>query len=297
MIFGWFSNPHRRKGFIDVGLKAVNLLAPLPFAADTLVTGDRKAGVRVLGNELALRLTGLAKHPLRVIVYLDAKIADAEQFGMEIQETLQQKATIFVVDRIDAREVEEHRSSKASVSDDAIIGYTEDQSFATHFLEVMRQLRNEGASKRTLTSVLVSEQSSQAAFDAVLDARAVLAKRALFPALDPRTCRSVVWERTGDSRMAAASERWRQELVGVIASLESGAEPDAEWSYNRDPSLRPQAQALWYLSQPFFVAEPYTGLKSAWIDSHEAEVQIQEIFSGKHRSRPLSDFLLKNQVR
>ena len=48
-----------------------------------------------------------------------------------------------------------------------------------------------------------------------------------------------------------------------------------------------------FLSQPFFVAEQFTGTKGEYVPLAETIRSFKEIFEGKHDSKPENDFYMK----
>jgi len=51
-----------------------------------------------------------------------------------------------------------------------------------------------------------------------------------------------------------------------------------------------------FLSQPFFVAEPFTGLKGKYVDIKDTIRGFQEILDGKHDNLPEQAFYLVGTI-
>ena len=75
-----------RTEFLDTGLKAVDLLAPLPINGTTLVTGDPRSGDATLHNELMFRFLHHPNRDCQVMQFYDQALSDLQTRVTETEE-------------------------------------------------------------------------------------------------------------------------------------------------------------------------------------------------------------------
>ena len=131
-----------------------------------------------------------------------------------------------------------------------------------------------------------------------LDATTVLsrkiAEKGIYPAVDPLDSNSRVLEPTvvGDEHYATAREVQRvlqkyKDLQDIIAILGMDELSD------EDKQVVARARKIEkFLSQPFFVAEQFTGLAGKYVSKEDTVRGFQEILSGKHDDLPEQAFYL-----
>ena len=125
-----------------------------------------------------------------------------------------------------------------------------------------------------------------------------LAELAIYPAIDPLDSRSTILtpEVVGKDHYFVASEVQKilqryKDLQDIIAIL--GMEELSE----EDKLIVARARKIQkFLSQPFFVAEQFTGRKGKYVSLEETILGFKEIIEGKHDSKPESSFYMKGNI-
>ncbi len=87
----WASNALLGNGLgkmtvIPTGLRGIDLFVPLPVGGDILLTGDPRAGARVLGNELVYRMANLPEQPTVPLVFFDPNLPQFDAARQELIE-------------------------------------------------------------------------------------------------------------------------------------------------------------------------------------------------------------------
>jgi len=120
--------------------------------------------------------------------------------------------------------------------------------------------------------------------DAMLILSRRLAEQAIWPCLDPLRCRSRRLD--ADAAQTELAEGVRT-LLQRYDTLQFS--PEAAL-HALSPEERQEVQrarkALWFLSQPFFVAEPYTRKPGAFVSSEEAVRGFADILAGRYDTAP-----------
>jgi F-type H+-transporting ATPase subunit beta len=157
--------------------------------------------------------------------------------------------------------------------------------------------RTASSDSNGLTSCVVTEAEHSLNYDARIISSRIIAQEGVYPALDVRL--------TSPSKNAAQAMTANQRQVchtlidslkRLLEDLSPGALRDPNWKFNSDPSLRPTVQALRFLSQPYFTAEIYTGLKSAFVPTKQTTQSFKWILDGKFREASPSLFVFKNEL-
>jgi len=125
-----------------------------------------------------------------------------------------------------------------------------------------------------------------------------LAQQGLFPAVDPLDSTSTMLDAAivGQEHYDVAREvqrvlqRYRdlQDIIAILGMDELGDE-DRQTVYRARKIQR-------FLTQPFFVAETFTGTPGAYVSRAETVAGFREILDGKHDDKPESAFLLKGRI-
>lgn len=127
--------------------------------------------------------------------------------------------------------------------------------------------------------------------DATLILSRRLAEQAIWPCLDPLRCRS----RRLDGNAA------RKELAGGVRALlqryytlQFSLEDVALHALSPEErqAIQRARRALWFLSQPFFVAEPYTQKPGVFVSSEEAVRGFADILAGRYDAAPQGAFTM-----
>jgi len=125
-----------------------------------------------------------------------------------------------------------------------------------------------------------------------------LAEIGIYPAVDPLDSSSTILDPNivGQEHYEVAREVQRvlqryKDLQDIIAIL------GMEELSGDDRALVARARKLQkFLSQPFFVAEQFTGVAGAYVPLSETIRSFKEILEGKHDSKPESEFYLKGAL-
>ncbi len=125
-----------------------------------------------------------------------------------------------------------------------------------------------------------------------------LAELAIYPAVDPLDSRSTILtpEIVGEKHYSVASEVQKtlqryKDLQDIIAIL--GMEELAD----EDKLIVSRARKIQkFLSQPFFVAEQFTGREGKYVSLKDTIQGFKEIIDGKHDNEPELSFYMKGSI-
>lgn len=160
---------------------------------------------------------------------------------------------------------------------------------AQHWQEVTGEI-TAGSTNIAICFLPVADPISGAFVDAFpsLTATLVLSRRlaeqAIWPSLDPLYCRSPRREKVeAGSEQALLAAEVRQ-LLGDYYALQfpAGAEGRRTLSRAEQQRIQRARKALRLLSQPFFVAEPYTGKPGVFVTSEEAARSFRNLLAGSY---------------
>ncbi len=281
---------------IETGLRAIDLLAPLPAGGDVLITGDPKSGVRLLGTELAVRLATLPAKPFHTIVYLDPTLPEADKVLAEFAEASPALTSVFLVREVTSSDLSSHRAARSGQTRDAVMAVATSPRFVHGFRQAVRFERSK-TDAGALTALVACEERLPGPFDVTLTCSRAIAAEAIFPALDTRmTVSSASSDRGLGDRHRKTADEVRFAVSEVIENLREGAINDETWFFNTDPGGRAAVQLLCYLSQPYFVAEPYTGLKAAFIPVADTLSGFEAILGGRLANIQPGSFRFRNSL-
>jgi hypothetical protein len=275
------------------GLKAVDLFAPIPLGGDILISGEPKAGARVLGSEMSFRLANHPRGGMHVTVFLDSAIEDAAAYQAEFKESVSGSVELVTVAAVTPADILKHLGS-ASPLGSGVVGITKNESFVTGFRSAVTSARGSGAESKKITSLVVTEGIAPSGFDARIMLIRALAVEGIYPPLDVQGSTSSVL--AAAPRQKAVAELAKTQIGDLVRSLQPGAFKDPNWVYNQDPQKHPAAQAARFVSQPYFVAEPYTGLKSAYVSIGQIIDEFGKILAGGYNQQPLTSFYMRNET-
>jgi F-type H+-transporting ATPase subunit beta len=134
--------------------------------------------------------------------------------------------------------------------------------------------------------------------DATITLERSLAEQALFPAVDPLTSSStsLTPDVVGEEHYQTAREVLRtlqryKDLQDIIAILgmEELSEEDKR-TVNRARKIQR------FLTQPMFVAEPFTGSPGRYVKREDTVKGFQEILEGNHDDKPETAFYMKGTI-
>lgn len=277
---------------LPTGLKAVDVLAPLPRGGTILVTGEPKAGSRLLGMELAVRLTHGSAAVRQLSVFLDSAAPDASGYKQEFLASAPGSGDLFDVDHVDADRLRQRRPLDPADAGDVVIAVSGHEAFAASFLRAVETERK-ARGRQVLTALLVTEGPAEYGFDARLFASRLLAARALYPALDPRHSVSSALGAVSREHRGVA-DRVRSRIAAMLAEATADSFDDQRWTYIAAAAQRPALQALMFMSQPYFSAEAYTGLTGDYVALDAALDAFDAILAGEFAEVPPVRFQLQN---
>jgi RNA polymerase sigma factor (sigma-70 family) len=169
----------------------------------------------------------------------------------------------------------------------------------THWQEVNAEITT-GNRNIAIVYLPVADPLSQELMDGLsnLDTTLVLARRlaeqAIWPCLDPLMCRSRLLEGMGANSEQANVATGIRQLLRNYYRLQFSL--DAEAHRMLSPEERQQVVrarlALRFLSQPFFVAEPYTRRPGAYVTPEEAIRGFADILAGRYDTAPRDEFYM-----
>src|SRR5687767_6044164 len=134
--------------------------------------------------------------------------------------------------------------------------------------------------------------------DAYINLSRPISEKGIYPAIDPLTSTSTVLDRriVGDEHFDVAREVQRtlqryKDLQDIIAIL--GMD---ELSEEDKVSVSRARRLQRFMSQPFFVAEQFTGRPGAYVELKETVRGFGEILEGKHDQLPEQAFFMAGKI-
>lgn len=125
-----------------------------------------------------------------------------------------------------------------------------------------------------------------------------LASLGIYPAIDPLLSSSaaLTTDIVGDEHYATANavkqtlQRYKdlQDIIAILG-IEELSEDDKQTVYRARKLEK-------FLSQPFFVGEPFTGVKGQYVSREETVRGFKEIVEGKHDDKPEQAFYMKGSI-
>jgi F-type H+-transporting ATPase subunit beta len=125
-----------------------------------------------------------------------------------------------------------------------------------------------------------------------------LASLGIYPAIDPlqSTSAALTPEIVGEEHYKVANQvkqvlqRYKdlQDIIAILG-IEELSEDDKQTVYRARKLEK-------FLSQPFFVGEPFTGLKGQYVSREETVRGFKEIVEGKHDDKPEAAFYMKGSI-
>jgi F-type H+-transporting ATPase subunit beta len=298
LIIGLRRILRRPSGIVDTGLKAVDLLVPLPIGGDVLVSGEPRAGARLLGTELAYRLANMPRNAFRVVIYLDSELAEIEAICKEMQEALPSVKTIFVTTQVTAQDIRDQRKLPSMLGRDAIFAISNEERFVQLFEQAIKSERETAEAAASLTTFTVTETNVANGFDATFFASRLLAKEGIYPAMDVRHSSSTASSDTSiKPKRRRVADAVRRALIEVMENFVPGAMGDATGSFQNDPSKRAGIQLLWFLTQTYFIAAPYTGGKPDYVPLDATVSDFEKILAGRCVNDAIGTIKYRNQLQ
>ena len=282
---------------IHTGVRAIDLFAPIPCGGDVLISGDPKAGTKVLGKELAVRLMNTSNDSFRVIIYLDEEITEVEAQALELKELMPSLKNIYVTNSIGYNDLSQLLSQPTSCAKDAVIACSDRSSFVHFFREAIIQSRNTSGSRRSLTSFVYGDDIREGTYDAKIISNRLLAQQGIYPAFDTlRSSSSASADKLFSRKRIAVAKAAKDAIDTVFAAIYADALGDPNWIFNSDPSKRSAAQMMRFMSQPLFVAEPYTGMKAEYLTIEATVKDFMRLIANELLELPPAGLLYKNHL-
>jgi F0F1-type ATP synthase beta subunit len=284
---------HSRNSHIWTGLRTIDVFVPIARGQSVLVSGDEKAGARVLGTELMYRLIHHPDENFHVLYYVDSTLGDLEDWKKELQTTLPKLASYQIVSGVNSDAlVQAIRGGSAKQV--AVFALSFQQSFLDSFHRAIDQARTELQARKNITSFAISElcRSNSTSINIIVSRD--LATAAIYPAIDIEQSNSVLNANVSQNRRLRIAATVKLMASEVMKDLYPEAVNDPQWQYNSDSTLRPALQALLFHSQPLFVATPFTGMQAVFVKEHDAIADYERIAAGSLNALPNASFRFKN---
>lgn len=277
-------------GMIETGIKALDLLAPVIKGGRTGLVARPGTGQMVLLAELLHRLK---KQGYTSIFWKPAE--DAAGTGEVLQEA----------DYV-CRSAEEVLQKLHEIPGKEEIVLAADRSvvLSGEFDELMEG--QDASNSRSITTILVDitgdavdDETPYGPLDTFLRFDAELTTRGLFPAIDPVASTSVILEGAQlepphvwvQQQTRKLMRRYR-ELRPLVLFRGIDKLPESEKiMYRRGERLEA------YLSQPFYIAEPYTGKKAEWIPLPETLEDVGKIVNGGADHIPVDELTFAGRIK
>jgi F0F1-type ATP synthase beta subunit len=232
----------RRLTFLETGIKAVDLLCPVVAGGSVAIAGDAGAGKLVLVQELARRLANLRGG---VGVFAFVRIAE-KPWARSVAGAME------------------------------VLAMPPDLTFV---------LQPENEDHNDLDELPV---------DTLIVVSRTQAEHRIYPAIDPLRSRSTFLTSTTATRSATARARVVHRIpTGRSHAAIASAVRDAIGRLGGDTSLEQIAKSddsqtrralmlQLYMSQPFFTAQPFTGVAGEWVSRRDTLRMCREILNGRH---------------
>lgn len=134
--------------------------------------------------------------------------------------------------------------------------------------------------------------------DATIALERSIAEKGLYPAVDPLVSTSCIldplvvgWEHYTTARETQQVLQRYRDLKDIIAILGI-----AELSEDDQLAVSRARKIERFLSQPFFIAEQFTGVKGCYVPRQETVKGVREILDGKHDHLPESAFMMVGTI-
>ena len=278
------------KGMIETGIKTLDLFAPVARGGTIGIVAGPHSGQMVMLAELmrrfrTQRFATVFWKPAAASVGIDDVAGESEFTCLSFEEVWRTIAAC-------ARRAE------------VVLGADRSVVLSGELLRLNEKLEAEGI--RTVTTILVDtggtaidEELPYGPLDTSLKFDADLAARGLYPAVDPVASVSVILEEappgsahlTVQQRARKLLRRYRELRPLVAAGLADRLPGQDLKQVHRGERLEA------YLSQPFFVAEPYTGKPGAWVPLQDALEDVKRILDGGADHMTVDELKFAGRIR
>jgi F-type H+-transporting ATPase subunit beta len=278
------------RGMIETGIKVLDLLAPVVRGGTVGIVAGPHTGQLVMLAELMHRFR---KQGFAAIFWKPAQTSPG------IDEVVQEsEATCHTLKQVFEKIAQSSGRGEAVLGADRSIVQS-GELFALH-----EKLQSEGI--RTVTTILVDtgwtaidEELPYGPLDTYLKFDAELTTRGLYPAIDPVASTSVILEgaQPGSAHLTVQQQarkllRRYRELRPLAANGRADKLPESELEqYRRGERLEA------YLSQPFYIAEAYTGKPGAWVSLQDTLEDVRRILNGEADHLEVGELKFAGRIR
>jgi F-type H+-transporting ATPase subunit beta len=272
-----------RTGMLETGIKSVDLLAPLVRGGVAGLIARPGVGQLVLLAEL-LRTLRVQRGFATVLWLPDESESESKSEKTALTEELLVEASSNITDR----DAVHTRIAELRADQDVFVVAERRRALSGDLLQLRTRLDEAGA--RPVTFALYdasgeapdSEGAPFGPLDTLWHLDLDLAARHLYPAVDPIASTSTLLEsgqveatHLGLAQRARRLLRRYREWRAVVALRGlNHLPPDEQITYRRGERLEA------FLTQPFFVAEPFTKRPGAWLPLHETLTDVRSVFDG-----------------
>jgi F0F1-type ATP synthase beta subunit len=286
---------------LKTGLKAIDILAPIPKNRDTLLVGTPGTGSSLMIEELAIRLSKFANQ--KVLVLLDQYHQDLG--GEELISSIEKRfagdsdrpVQLQIIDGETLKLTLSNAGIKSPLSSDTVIIICSNlEGRIQHIRRAIDAIRNnsKGSNPRSLTTIVVSGEVVFGDYDSQIFLNRKLAALGIYPAIDPRRSKALNKSLTLEARHESILAKLRPLLVELYEEYDADMGSSERDSFESSADNLIGLQASKYLSQPQVVAESFTDLKSKFVDYDETLKVFEEILAGRHTEKPHYLFYLLN---
>lgn len=272
-------------GMIETGIKCLDLFAPLVRGGTIGLVARPNMGQLVLLQELMRRLkqqegASVFWTPKQTVTGVEDVSGEAEAVCRTLQETVQ-------------------AVSRLRADRDVLLGADREVVLSGEWFELREQLQEAGARHVTLVLVdtrgeAVDEESPYGPLDTLWRFDMGLIAQGFYPAIDPVSSASVLSEGAYlDTAYLSIQHRARKLLrryreLRALVQARSNTKGQAQ-APDPEKFALPEAEAAVYrtgerleafLTQPFYVAEPFTGRAGEWVPLSDTLEGVRRILDG-----------------
>ena len=294
---------------LPTGIKVIDLLAPLRLGGKTSLFATQTGSGKIV--QLGELIRRLALHNGTRTVFLSAEVISQEEVRdwlLQLLETDYREAMTLLM----AASAESHAQQKYLAQAGLTLAeYWRDTAqcdvllvIDTHHLPVtiIQSVQERlGAKANHRISILFygdDDKAKAMPIDTSISFDSNRAKQGLYPAFNLTQLRSSLLtpEVVGQAHVNTAQET--QDLLQAYQSLEAKYEAEgmAALSPSEQDIARRARRLSRFLTQPFFVAEQYTGRPAEFVPLAETIKACQEILSGQHNQVPEEAFMFSGTM-
>ncbi len=177
-----------------------------------------------------------------------------------------------------------------------LFAFSGDPAFVREFFRSCAVWRS-AAMATTLTAVSVGEGAAEGRSGTVLYCSRAMAEKGIYPAVDASMSEASGLNRaTVPQDFARISSEVRASVGHALANLPPGPVTNMGELAQANPAWRAALQALCFLGQPYFVAEPYTGMAGDIVPLKETLASFAAILAGRYAQVDPLEFRMKDSL-